>query len=378
MPGSNVRVFVSSVVDGFEAFREAARRGIERAGADAVLVNEDLPAMGESSRNACLDAVESCDAYLMLLGARGGWTTPAAKLVVEEEYEHARRQKMPTLIFVQQVTRDSDAERLLRVVSDYTDGVFRQSFQSAADLERQVEAAVRLVANRMMQPITPPSTVTERLSKRARNRNDAVLRVVLAPERREEVITPMDIESRQFTIRLYEIGHVGDHPIFNYSRPKSDRLEGSARVIEQSDPNGRHDGTETVLLSIDEQGILEVEANVTNRRPGMGFASGMVIVADDVSSVLTAIFGFAARLFDRLDPHKRHQRFLYGASLLELGFRQITRDATPKSSYGIAMSRSDGPLSAFKEPRILSREDLAAPDAEITRTVTMLERAARG
>jgi hypothetical protein len=38
------RVFVSSVVEGFAEYRQAARSGIEQAGGEAVLVNEDFPA----------------------------------------------------------------------------------------------------------------------------------------------------------------------------------------------------------------------------------------------------------------------------------------------------------------------------------------------
>lgn len=66
------RVFVSSVVKGFEEYREAARRGIEAAGGEPVLVNEDFPAQPDSPRNACLDAVDSCDIYLAIIGDRGG------------------------------------------------------------------------------------------------------------------------------------------------------------------------------------------------------------------------------------------------------------------------------------------------------------------
>jgi uncharacterized protein DUF4062 len=59
---SAFRVFVSSLIDDFAKYRRAARTGIERAGCEAVLVNEDFPADPRSSRNACLDAVASSDA----------------------------------------------------------------------------------------------------------------------------------------------------------------------------------------------------------------------------------------------------------------------------------------------------------------------------
>ena len=65
----------------------------------------------------CPDAIKSCDIYVMLLGERGGWMTPSGKLVVEEEYEYARKRKLPVLVYVQNVVRDADAMRLQSLVS---------------------------------------------------------------------------------------------------------------------------------------------------------------------------------------------------------------------------------------------------------------------
>src|ERR1700691_1208818 len=84
------RVFVSSVIEGFAEYRQAARSGIEQAGGDAVLVNEDFPAQANSARNTCLDAIDSCDVFLLVLGERGGWKTPSGRLVVGGELQHAR------------------------------------------------------------------------------------------------------------------------------------------------------------------------------------------------------------------------------------------------------------------------------------------------
>jgi hypothetical protein len=42
------RIFISSVVQGFEAYCDAARIGIENAGGEAVLVNEQFPSLAIS------------------------------------------------------------------------------------------------------------------------------------------------------------------------------------------------------------------------------------------------------------------------------------------------------------------------------------------
>src|SRR5436305_910571 len=103
------RVFVSAVIEGFEAHRQAASRAIEAAGGEPILVNEQFPSVAVSSRNACLDAVESCDYCVLIVGERGGWRTPSGRLVVEEELEHALSRKLPVLVFIQDTVQDTDA-----------------------------------------------------------------------------------------------------------------------------------------------------------------------------------------------------------------------------------------------------------------------------
>jgi hypothetical protein len=94
---------VSSVVEGFGAYREVARTAINAAGGEPILVNEDFSSLHTSSRNACLDAVASSDIFVLLIGARGGWRTPSGRLVVEEELDEARRRRLPSLVFIEDV-----------------------------------------------------------------------------------------------------------------------------------------------------------------------------------------------------------------------------------------------------------------------------------
>jgi len=190
------RVFVSSVIEGFADYRTAARKGIEAAGGTPVMVNEDLPSQITSSRNACLTAIESSDYVLSIVGKRGGWTTPSGRLVVEEEFEHARVHNRPVLAFVQDTPRDADAEHFVRRLSDYVDGMFRTKFQTPTDLEEQVERAVQ----ERLANVSPRNVEGRDLSsyfeaERHSSGAATMLRLVLEPERQEEVIDPVKIAS---------------------------------------------------------------------------------------------------------------------------------------------------------------------------------------
>jgi len=136
------RVFVSSVIEGFEVYRQIVKTTTIQAGGEPVLVNEDFPSQASSSRNVCLDAIDSCDDFVLLIGERGGWTTPSGKLVIEEEFEHARRKKLPILVFLESVRREDKAEALVKKVSDYVSGVFRTSYTNADELGTKVLEAL--------------------------------------------------------------------------------------------------------------------------------------------------------------------------------------------------------------------------------------------
>src|SRR5450631_2251096 len=261
------RVFVSSVIEGFADYRTAARKGIEAAGGTPVMVNEDLPSQITSSRNACLTAIESSDYVLSIVGKRGGWTTPSGRLVVEEEFEHARVHNRPVLAFVQDTPRDADAEHFVRRLSDYVDGMFRTKFQTPTDLEEQVERAVQ----ERLANVSPRNVEGRDLSsyfeaERHSSGAATMLRLVLEPERQEEVIDPVKIASPEFKERLLEIGHNKAVRLFSYSRGTRAEMEGAALVIEQDDrKNGRHRADEYVRLELAESGRIVLDGNVTGR-----------------------------------------------------------------------------------------------------------------
>jgi hypothetical protein len=130
-------------------------------------------------------------------------------------------------------------------------------------------------------------------------------------------------------------------------------------------------------VRISEAGVLEIEIGVSHRGDGSGISSGsMVVLTTDITAALERAMAFSARLYAHVDEHRRHQRFLYGVALLELGYRSIAKEV--KRGQGVTMSmRGNEPLIAFEGARGLTRDDLEKPEKEIARAVTMLERAAR-
>lgn len=371
------RVFVSSVMEGFQEYREAARHAIEKAGGEPILVNEDFPAVEVSSRNACLDAVDSCDIYIAIIGERGGWTAPSGKLVVEEEYCQARTRKLPVLLFLQDVDRDVEGQRLAEELSDYVNGLFRATFRTPTELEEEIERALKPILSAAGRSIMDKDKLMQALEDPYTILNETTLRFILTSERSEEVIDPVQLESKEFIDRIYEICHSLEIQLFSYQRPKKHGIEGDSLVIHQQDQHGRNDTVEEVRLELTESGQIILDSNVTGRvlrGERHGLMNSMVVMHEDIETVLDADFLFAAALFDEIDRFKRHQRFVYNVLLTGLGYRNLVEVLKEESSYSMNVFRDDKPIVVFNEPRLVGRSDLQTPESEINRVLTLLSR----
>ncbi len=373
------RVFVSSVIEGFAEYRQAARNGIEQAGGEGVLVNEDFPSQASSSRNTCLDAVDSCDVFLLVLGARGGWKTPSGRLVVEEEFEHARARKVPVLVFLEDVPRDADGEGLAKILSDYVDGNFRVKFSGAAELRDQVERALRTIVNTRNNRPMDNDPIAAHVLKPYRFSDQTSLRFAIAPERVEEVFDPLDLASPDFAERMMEIGHRSDVRLFGYLYAKeTPRLEQTSLVIEQPLGNNWSEGRQGIRLAIAENGVVLIDTNATGRTKrsnSMDLADIMTASIESVEALLAASFRFTQALYDDKDPYKRHKRFYWNGVLSGMGNRTLVRNpVSQQHSYGMNMRSKDEAIQAFPSSRLIARAGLAQPGKEIERAILYWER----
>ncbi len=373
------RVFVSSVIRGFQEIRQAAREGITEAGGEPVLVNEDFPSLSTSSRTACLDAVASCDAFVVIVGELGGWIAPSGKLVVEEEYEEAKRRQLPVLVFLRNVARDDDATRLAGTLSDYVDGHLRVMFSTPDELREQLIKALKPVIKTMMQPESPRDRIGRYFAdEERRSGGHARVRFVLAPRRDEEVIDPVRLGSPDFLNTLMVLAHQQDVGLFGYEHPKTHVLQGDTLVISQSD--GTHEwriGADKVVR-VSERGVIFVDGTASGHRAGeardVTSAMGVFeIVESDIRPILSSFFQFTGKLFQHLDPHKRHQQFTYNAALMNVGMRKLVA-APSRRSGGTVPMHDRGVVLAYEDPRLVQRDVFDTCDSEVDRIFAMWRR----
>lgn len=371
------RVFVSSVVEGFQEYREAARRGIEEAGGEPILVNEDFPLLNVSPRNACLDAIDSADIYLAIVGARGGWIAPSGQLVVEEEYEHAKTRKKPLIMLVQKTDRDEEADRLVGKMSEYVDERFRRGFASPQDLIRESIEALRPLIPDM--PVQGDSTehLNRAMARPLPHSQEAVLRLAIAPERYEEMIDPIRLESDELLHTVYEVGHKRSIGLLIYAAPKRHSVAVDRLLVHQGIVEGHHQA-ESVRVELSDHGLLAVDAALGHPHQGrhQSLPEAFVLAEEEVAETARSMLSFYGGLMEQLDPFNRYQRFPYNIALLNLHYRTLERSPEPRSSYTGSVRDRGKPIVAYEPPRVLGRPDLSEPSVEVHRALRLLVREA--
>ncbi|MEP9362940.1 DUF4062 domain-containing protein [Nocardioides sp. CN2-186] len=143
-----MRVFISSVRRGLEQERDALPGLLKAVGFEPVRF-EDFTAQQVPSRQACLDGVDSADAYLLLIGPHYGHVFPeTGQSATHDEYVRARTRGIPRLVFTKAgVDMDDDQKAFVDEIGDYGAGSFWATFDDVTDLQTKVAAALREVAS---------------------------------------------------------------------------------------------------------------------------------------------------------------------------------------------------------------------------------------
>lgn len=131
------RIFVSSVIEGFEEERQAAESAVKSLGLIPIMA-EQFGAQPLSPRQACLQGVKKSDLFLTILGNRYGNEADSGKSPCEEEFNEARLMGLPIFIFIKNCKRDEKQEAFKERITSYEEGYFVRFFDSTDNLFRQI------------------------------------------------------------------------------------------------------------------------------------------------------------------------------------------------------------------------------------------------
>jgi hypothetical protein len=364
-----MRIFISSLIGGFEEFRAAARLAIVALRHEPV-VAEDFGAQTSSPQIACLQGLRSADLVVLILGGRYGLVQGSSGVSpTHEEYLEARGKK-PILTFVQSgVDRDEQQAKFVSEVSEWQSGHFRASFTTADQLRDLVTRAIHdyQLAN-AVGPLDTGAVSAAALSllPKTRQNNQAsspTLHVGIAGGPIQRLLRPAELEAPGLAEAIHQQALFVEPKLFSKSKGVDDSIDGSVLVLEQERGARIRLGEDgSLLLS------LPLERPESGRRNGFGF---FAIIEEDVLRELAAAIVFGAWLLDKIDPTQRITHVALAAAIEasdHMGWRtQAEQDASPNSGT-MRMGNGQRPTSSTDCPRTALRfqptelaEDLMVP-----------------
>jgi hypothetical protein len=336
-----MKIFVSSVMNGFENYREAAFAAI-RSLDHEILRAEDFPASTIPSRVACLQGVREADLVILILGDRYGWSdTQSGISPTHEEFREAVAEGK-VIAFVQSgVTREAAQQQFVDEVENYDTGMHRgQTFGTPEDLRTEV---TRAIARHQLSAATTPVDVPA-LVEKARSMIPVedrglvrmigpLLHLAVVGGPAQTILRPSEIENPSLADGIVT-NLSSSEGYFSYRRRTEPRLDQGALVIEQENGAALHiDEAGALLLSVP---IQEVTGHL---KP---------LIEEHVAEAIGKALTFADHMLEKLDRTQRLTRIVIAVDIGMsgvFGWRTASEQSESPNSMQIGMDRSaPGPV----------------------------------
>jgi hypothetical protein len=361
-------VFISSVSEGYQHVRQAAREAIQKAGGQPISF-EDFPALDKTSRNACLGGVRDCDVYVGIFGTKYGWVTPSGHSATEEEFNEAVQSGKRRLIFVEEVKqREENQEAFLKRAEDYQSGRFWKKFKTIEELKKDLTVGLKEVFANLMKGLSE-SKLKERLKKEVlqplyNHYGQCWLITAATPDYQASLTDDSSFNDDKLAKQIFLLGQEDDPPVFEIELGKIKTLKEDHWVLEQTENQHWRKGQKLTIVRLYLDACVVVAMNVTGREPEADYSSmqGLYIYPDMVQAIADAQLCFVSRFYDKFDPHLRWDRIALTSALHNVGYRNFAKPKPGQTSHPMSMRSDQGPFLAFQTPKILERNQLKQPD----------------
>jgi hypothetical protein len=361
-----MRIFISSVMREYAAFRTAAATAIGALDHDVVQA-EDFSASTSAPRVACLAGVRNADLVVVLLGSRYGDIQPSGKSATHEEIEEAKRDKRILVFVEERVQPEPRQEELVRELRDWQDGTFTGSYTTPEQLSTELtRALVRLERADNRGAVNEAELVARALAKlpasdRHYSSSSPRLAFATVGAPRQTIIRPSTLESGPFQRELEKEARFGDPSIFSQEGCEGSFAEHSfvLRQARGATLTLAEDGTMCVVLPL----------------PTHQHASALV--EEEVRESLTRAFRFTNNVLRRIDGAERLAWIVPAAKLLSASHAGwITRAESQRGgpiTMGMGWQNEDPPGCTLNPP-LKSRSALRADVDAMAEDMTVLLR----
>jgi hypothetical protein len=375
-----LRVFVSSVIDGYEDVRKAAREAIQLLGDTPMMAEYDFGAKPMTPREACLEGVRGSDIYVGLFGSRYGYVTDRGISATEEEFEEAQQRGLPVLIFEEGGEKEERQAEFLNRVKDYGAGFFRDTYRTPEDLKDAVIKALATLKREASVGRRDTDGVRELLGERSSGLSSGAMRepwilVSICPlEEGLVLITSAELGREDVKSSLLRQALLEKPSVL---RPEL----GFAETVEEEklrwiQPAGRTIRQAEGVLEIHVDGVVQVGRWLeAEGQGGTSILRHLLIDEERVGEVIHSTLGLANGLYGAFESGKRIRSAYIQVRLGGIRNKILGRqpDQDP-SSITMPMHSLDDPLIVPRNPQEVNRIGLAEPSKMTEEIVELIRR----
>ncbi len=333
-----MKIFVSSLISGFEQFREAARSAIVNLRHEPVMA-EDFGALPHTPQVACLKELRGSDVVVLILGEHYGTVQGSSNVSpTHEEFLEGRGSK-PILMFVQKgVMHEARQKQLIEEAQGWQGGNFRESFATAEELKDKITRALHdYQLSTASAPLDVRALIDAALNllPRAHSHQSGgpMLQVAFASGPSQRVLRPVELEATEFTEALHARALFGEGRLLDKAKGAQPEIRDGSLIIEQE---------RGALIMLDERGSILIRSPL-DKPSGVersGFGSRIAIIEEDVTRELGNALAFANWTLDRIDSLQRLSHIALAARIDGsdyLGWRTKAEDDASPGSGQIGM-----------------------------------------
>lgn len=292
-----MKVFISSVIAGYEHVRAGAAKAVETLG-HTLLRSEDFPALSGTAQQACLAAVRESDLVVLLLGERYGTPQESGISATHEEYMEARDRK-PLLVFVEAgMTPEPSQKDFIDEVRAWATGNVTASFSTKEELTSRV---IRALHDHELATATGSVDESEMLDRakallpeRHGMTTSAHLVLAITSGPYQQVLRPAQLEDPELARDLQREALFGNQAVLGASEGTEVLIDDATLVLRQRER----------FVSVDQAGSICIgqPAKRVTSRDGMELAA---LIEEDVAEAIGRAVLFCQWLLDRIDPVHR-------------------------------------------------------------------------
>ncbi len=360
------RIFLSSVMRGFDTERSAAKDAIETLRHEAIMA-EDFGAKPHSSQLACLEGVRTSDVYVGVFGERYGELVQSGLSPTEEEFREARRRGMPILCFISKGDKEPRQEKFLQEIKGFEDGYFVAFYSEPANLGKEVIRALNDLSTtegRMLDSACAMKIFASRFDGCCpAERGSPSLRMAIIPERQtSEYFAPKVLSSEDLRDQLGQSLLFGAKPRFFTSTLGVEHTDGEdyLRLHQGSDRSSEAQRTFAVFHDAALLGAVGLQRE---RDRSMSFMTGFIIDQELTAEQLLSFFRAAEEVFTGISESQLLSSFYAWIQLCGIEGKYFGKIPSPAPN-GMSMPghQLSDPLGIPKECLRVTRQQLKNPD----------------